>query len=161
MAITLVIFAAVQFADAKLRAPAPHPACAGTAPFNANAANEIMISSAGETAANNTMTVVGDFSQPGAWMLSNKPYYHPERRFQGRRWQHAPDNSTPTAVQQLAGQPPFAPGGELPTGEQVLAAPAHRDRNLSRHRRRTRLALRLAGPPSARMTSALAGRNSP
>ena len=71
MAITLVIFAAVQFLMPNFVRPHLIPPVQATAPFNANAANEIMISSApGNTSA--IMTVVGDFSQPGAWMLSNQ-----------------------------------------------------------------------------------------
>jgi ABC-type transport system involved in multi-copper enzyme maturation permease subunit len=67
MAVTLVIFGAVQVVMPVLIQPHLIPPVQLTAPFNANAANEIMISSPG-----NTMTVMGNYSRPGAWILSNK-----------------------------------------------------------------------------------------
>jgi hypothetical protein len=67
MAVTLVIFAAVQVVMPLLIQPHLISPARLTAPFNANTANEIMISSPG-----NTMTVVGNFSGPAAWVLSNQ-----------------------------------------------------------------------------------------
>ena len=67
MAVTLVIFAAVQVVMPLLIQPHLIPPVQLTAPFNANTANEILVSSPG-----NTMTVVGYYSRPGAWILSNQ-----------------------------------------------------------------------------------------
>jgi hypothetical protein len=78
MAITLVIFAAVQVVMPLLVQPHLIPPAQLTAPFNANTANEIMITSPG-----NTMTVVGNYSQPGAWILSNQTITPSGRVFTG------------------------------------------------------------------------------
>ena len=61
------IFAAVQFLMPNFVRPHLIPPVHVTAPFNANNNNEIMISSPG-----NKMTLVGNFSRPGAWVLSNE-----------------------------------------------------------------------------------------
>jgi ABC-type transport system involved in multi-copper enzyme maturation permease subunit len=78
MAVTLVIFAGVQVVMPLLIQPHLIPPLQLTAPFNANTANEIMISSPG-----NTMTVVGNFSRPGAWVLSNQTISPSGRVFTG------------------------------------------------------------------------------
>jgi len=78
MAVTLVIFAAVQILMPILIQPHLIPPVQATAPFNANQANEIMITSPG-----NTITVVGNYSHPGAWILSNKTITPSGRVFTG------------------------------------------------------------------------------
>jgi hypothetical protein len=78
MAVTLVIFAAVQVVMPLVIQPHLIPPAQLTAPFNANTANEMMISSPG-----NTMTVVGNFSRPGAWILSNQTITPSGRLFTG------------------------------------------------------------------------------
>jgi len=78
MAVTLVIFAAVQSLMTILIQPHLIPPLQATAPFNANQANEIMITSPG-----NTITVVGNYSHPGAWILSNKTIIPSGRVFTG------------------------------------------------------------------------------
>jgi ABC-type transport system involved in multi-copper enzyme maturation permease subunit len=67
MAVTLVIFAAVQVVMPLMIQPHLIPPAQLTAPFNANTANQIMIQSPG-----NTMTLQGSYSRPGAWILSNQ-----------------------------------------------------------------------------------------
>jgi len=67
MAITLAIFAAVAIMVPIFVRPHLLPPVQVTAPFNAYQNNGLMISSPG-----NQMTVVGDFSKPGAWVLSNE-----------------------------------------------------------------------------------------
>jgi hypothetical protein len=68
MAITLVIFAAVQVVMPLLVQPHLIPPRQVTAPFNANTANEMVISTPG-----NRMTLVGNYSgTDGAWLLSNQ-----------------------------------------------------------------------------------------
>jgi len=67
MAVTLVIFAAVQVVMPNFVRPNLIPPVQATAPFNAYENNEIMIGGPG-----GQMTVVGNFSRPGAWMLSNQ-----------------------------------------------------------------------------------------
>jgi hypothetical protein len=67
MAITLMIFAAVQVVMPMLVQPHLIPPVQATAPFNANDSNLMEISSPG-----NTMTVEGNLSRPGAWVLSNQ-----------------------------------------------------------------------------------------
>jgi ABC-type transport system involved in multi-copper enzyme maturation permease subunit len=78
MAVTLVIFAGVQVVMPLLIQPHLIPPAQLTVSFNANTANEIMISSPG-----NTMTVVGNFSRPGAWVLSNQTISPSGRVFTG------------------------------------------------------------------------------
>jgi ABC-2 family transporter protein len=96
MAITLVIFAAVQFVMPNFVRPHLITPVQVTAPFNANDANEIMISSAASNpnSANNTMTVVGNFSQPGAWMLSNTTITPAGNLFTGPATSACTGNST-------------------------------------------------------------------
>jgi len=80
MALTLVIFAAVQvLMPMTVRAHLIPPAQA-TAPFNANTANEIMMTQTGST---NTMTLEGNFSVAGAWILSNQTITPSGRLFTG------------------------------------------------------------------------------
>jgi ABC-type transport system involved in multi-copper enzyme maturation permease subunit len=68
MAVTLVIFAAVQILMPTLVRPHLIPPVTATAPLNLNdGVNELMVNSPG-----NRMTVVGTFSRPGAWILSNQ-----------------------------------------------------------------------------------------
>jgi hypothetical protein len=67
MAVTLAIFAAVAFVMPNFVRPHLIPPVQATVPFNAYENNEIMIGGPG-----NQMTVVGNFSRPGAWMLSNQ-----------------------------------------------------------------------------------------
>ena len=154
MAITLVIFAAIQLLMPNFVRPHLISPVQVTAPFNANKNNELMIS-----APSNQMTVVGGFNQPGAWILSNKHNHAIRPGLHGPGHSRVPKQLA-NRLRQLAEQPAPAAAGQLPAGQQVLAAPGHRDRDLPDPRRRARLALRLADPSQARMTSALAGRNS-
>jgi ABC-2 family transporter protein len=78
MAVTLVIFAGVQVVMPLVIQPHLIPPVQLTAPFNANTANEIMITSPG-----NTMTVVGNYAQPGAWVLSDQTITPSGRVFTG------------------------------------------------------------------------------
>ena len=71
MAITLVVFAAVQVLVPNFVRPNLISPVRVTAPFNASSANEIAITSA-QGSSNNAMTVLGSFSSPGAWILSNE-----------------------------------------------------------------------------------------
>jgi len=66
MAVTLAIFVAVQVLMPIYVRPHLMPPVQATAPFNAFENNELTISSPG-----NRMTLVGNFSRPGAWILSN------------------------------------------------------------------------------------------
>jgi hypothetical protein len=66
MAVTIVIFAVAQILMATQIRPNLIPPVQVTAPFNANTASEIML------AGDNKMTVQGNFSPVGAWVLSNK-----------------------------------------------------------------------------------------
>jgi hypothetical protein len=94
MAVTLVIFAAVQFLVPNFVRPHLIPPVQVMAPFNANTANEIMTSSA-QGSPVSTMTVVGDYSLPGAWMLSNKTVTPTGRVFTGPAATACTGNSTP------------------------------------------------------------------
>jgi hypothetical protein len=67
MAITLAIFIGVQVLMPTLVRPHLIPPVQATAAFNAYDNNEVMISAPG-----NRMTLVGSFSRPGAWLLSNR-----------------------------------------------------------------------------------------
>jgi hypothetical protein len=68
MAITLVVFAAVQVLMPTVVQPHLIPPAQVTAPFNANTANEMVISTPGYR-----MTLVGNYSgADGAWILSNQ-----------------------------------------------------------------------------------------
>jgi hypothetical protein len=92
MAITLVIFAVVQFVMPNYVRPHLIPPVHATAPMNAYDNNEIMISSPG-----NTMTLVGNFSKPGAWMLSNQTVTSSGQLFTGPAGAACLGNSTPNA----------------------------------------------------------------
>jgi len=78
MAVTLAVFVGVQILMPLAIQPHLIPPVHVTAPFNANQANEIMITSPG-----NTMTVVGNFSRPGAWILSDQSIRPSGRVFTG------------------------------------------------------------------------------
>ena len=67
MAITLVIFASVQVVMPQLVRPHLIPPVQATAPFNADTADDLVINTSGNGPA--TMTLVGNFSKPGAWIL--------------------------------------------------------------------------------------------
>jgi ABC-type transport system involved in multi-copper enzyme maturation permease subunit len=94
MAVTLVVFAAVQFLVPNFVRPDLIPPVQMTAPFNANTANEIMTSST-QGGSSNTMTVVGDYSRAGAWMLSNKTITPAGKVFTGPAAAACTGNSTP------------------------------------------------------------------
>ena len=68
MAVTLVIFVAVQVLMPTLVRPHLISPVRVTAPFNANANNGLMLSASGDQ-----MTLVGNFNRPGAWVLSGSP----------------------------------------------------------------------------------------
>jgi hypothetical protein len=78
MAVTLAVFAAVQFLMPTLVRPHLIPPVQVTAPFNANNNNELMIGGPG-----GAMTVVGNFSRPGAWILSNNTITRSGKVFTG------------------------------------------------------------------------------
>jgi ABC-type transport system involved in multi-copper enzyme maturation permease subunit len=67
MAVTLAVFAAVQFLVPNFVRPHLIPPVHVTAPLNANDNNELMISAPG-----NKMVIVGNFNRAGAWILSNQ-----------------------------------------------------------------------------------------
>jgi ABC-type transport system involved in multi-copper enzyme maturation permease subunit len=90
MAITLAIFAAAQFVMPTIIQPHLIPPAQLTAPFNATAVNELMISSPG-----NTMTVVGNYSRPGAWILSNQTITESGHPFTGPATSACLSNSAP------------------------------------------------------------------
>jgi hypothetical protein len=92
MAITLAIFAAVQILMPTLVRPHLIPPVRVTAPFNAYDNNELMIRSPG-----NAMTVVGNFSRPGAWILSNNTITPSGQVFTGPAGTACTGNSTPNA----------------------------------------------------------------
>ncbi len=70
MAVTLAIFAAAQVLVPNFVRPNLISPVHVTVPFNANAANEVSVSVGGSN--NNTMHLLGSFSPPGAWILSNQ-----------------------------------------------------------------------------------------
>ena len=151
MAITLVIFAAVQFLMPNFVRPHLIPPVQATAPFNANAANEIMISSAPGNSPAPSTDRRGRL-QPARCLDAVEQDRHSGRKglhWAGGHGMHRKLHSG--AVRQLAGQPALAPADHLPASKQVLAAPAHRDRDLPGHRGRAWVALRLAGASSARL----------
>jgi hypothetical protein len=78
MAVTLAVFAAVQFLMPTLVRPHLIPPVQVTAPFNANDNNELMIGGPGSP-----ITVVGNFSRPGAWILSNNTITRSGKVFNG------------------------------------------------------------------------------
>jgi hypothetical protein len=81
MAVTLVVFAAVQILMATLVQPHLIPPVHATAPFNANTANEVVMTSSGNGPI--TMILKGNFSRPGAWILSNQTITPSGRVFDG------------------------------------------------------------------------------
>jgi len=81
MAVTLVVFAAVQILMATLVQPHLIPPVQTTAPFNASTANEVVITSSGSGPL--TMILKGNFSMPGAWILSNQTIAPSGRVFDG------------------------------------------------------------------------------
>jgi hypothetical protein len=92
MAITLAIFVGVQVLMPTFVRPHLIPPVETTAPFNAYNNNEIMIGGPG-----NQMTVVGNFSRPGAWMLSNNTIRQSGQLFTGPASRACTGNSTPNA----------------------------------------------------------------
>jgi len=81
MAVTLAIFAGFQILMPTLVRPHLIPPAQATAPFNVNTANEFMINSNGNGPA--TMTLVGNYSVPGAWIVSNQTITPSGRVFDG------------------------------------------------------------------------------
>jgi len=77
MAVTLAIFAGVQILMPTLVRPHLIPPAHATAPFNANTADDFEISNGV------TMTLVGNYSVPGAWILSNQTITRSGRVFDG------------------------------------------------------------------------------
>jgi ABC-type transport system involved in multi-copper enzyme maturation permease subunit len=93
MAVTLVIFAGVQVLMPTLVRPHLIPPLQATAPFNVNTANELMINSQSHGPA--TMTLVGNYSVPGAWILSNQTITRSGRVFDGPPAPVCVSNSAP------------------------------------------------------------------
>lgn len=93
MAATLVIFAGLQIAIPVLVQPHLLPPVRATASFSASTASEISVSTRGNVT---TVTVVGGFSRPGAWMLSNTTITPSGRVFTGPA---GPACSGPSATQ--------------------------------------------------------------
>ncbi len=89
MAVTLVIFVAVQILMPTLIQPHLIPPVQVTAPFNANANNQMMMTSSG------SMTLQGNFSLPGAWVLSNKTISPSGHVFTGPATSACLSNSAP------------------------------------------------------------------
>jgi ABC-type transport system involved in multi-copper enzyme maturation permease subunit len=81
MAVTLVIFAGVQILMPTLVRPHLIAPLQATAPFNANTANDLMITSNANGPA--TMFVQGNLSRPDAWILSNQTITPSGRVFDG------------------------------------------------------------------------------
>ena len=81
MAVTLVIFAGIQVLMPTVVRPHLIPPVQATAPFNANTANEIVMTSSGNGPA--TMIVKGNLSPPGGWILSNQTITPSGRPFDG------------------------------------------------------------------------------
>ena len=92
MAITIALFAAVQFVVPNFVRPHLIPPVQATAPLNAYHANELMISMPG-----NQMTVVGNFNQPGVWLLSNETITPTGQLFTGPAGPACQGNSSPNA----------------------------------------------------------------
>jgi len=92
MAVTLAIFAAVQFLVPNFVRPHLIPPVQVTAPLNAYDASELMIGVPG-----NHMTVVGNFSQPGVWLLSNQTITPTGQPFTGPAGPACQGNSSPNA----------------------------------------------------------------
>jgi hypothetical protein len=91
MAITLAIFIGVQVMMPTLVRPHLIPPVQATAPFNAYQNNELTINQSGP------MTVVGSFSRPGAWILSNRTITPSGQLFVGPASAACTGNSTPNA----------------------------------------------------------------
>jgi ABC-2 family transporter protein len=91
MAVTLAIFAAVQVLMPIYVRPYLIPPVQATAPFNAFENNEMTLTS------NNRMTLVGNFSRPGAWILSNKTVTQSGDVFTGPAGPACLGNSPPNA----------------------------------------------------------------
>jgi hypothetical protein len=92
MAVTLVVFAVVAFVMPNFIRPHLIPPVHVTAPLNPYQNNELMISSPG-----NQMTVVGNFSRPGAWILSNHSITPSGHLFTGPAGPACMGNGTPNA----------------------------------------------------------------
>ena len=92
MAVTLAIFAAVQFLVPNFVRPHLIPPVQATAPLNAYNVNELMIGVPG-----NRMTIVGSFSQPGVWLLSNETITPTGQLFTGPAGPACQGNSSPNA----------------------------------------------------------------
>jgi hypothetical protein len=90
MAVTLAVFAAVQFLMPTVVRPHLIPPVQVTAPFNANDNNELMIGGPG-----GAMTVVGNFSRPGAWILSNNTITRSGKVFTGPATAACTGNGSP------------------------------------------------------------------
>jgi ABC-type transport system involved in multi-copper enzyme maturation permease subunit len=90
MAITLAIFAAVQFLMPTVVRPHLIAPVQVTSPFNANDNNELMIGGPG-----GAMTVVGNFSRPGAWILSNNTITRSGKVFAGPATAACTGNNSP------------------------------------------------------------------
>jgi hypothetical protein len=81
MAVTLVIFAGLQILMPTVVRPHLIPPVQATAPFNANSVLEFGIN--GQPNGPATMTLVGNYSVPGAWILSNQTITRSGRVFDG------------------------------------------------------------------------------
>ena len=90
MAITLAVFAAVQFLVPNFVRPHLIPPVHVTAPFNANNNNQMMIGGPGSS-----MTVVGSFIRPGAWILSNNTITRSGKVFNGPATAACTGNGSP------------------------------------------------------------------
>jgi hypothetical protein len=90
MAITLAVFAAVAIMVPIFVRPHLISPVHVTAPFNAYRNNELSISSPG-----NQMTLVGGFSEPSAWVLSNQTITPSGKVFRGPAGPACLGNSTP------------------------------------------------------------------
>ena len=142
MAVTLAVFAAVQFLMPTFVRPHLIPPVQATAPFNANDNNELMIGGLGST-----ITVVGNFSRPGAWILSNNTITRSGKVFTGPATAACTGQRLAQGLHQLVEQPPPATAGQLPAREPLLAAAGDRNRHLPGPRGGTLRAERLAHPP--------------
>jgi ABC-type transport system involved in multi-copper enzyme maturation permease subunit len=90
MAVTLAVFAAVQFLMPTFVRPHLITPVQVTAPFNANNNNQLMIGGPG-----GSMTVVGNFSRPGAWILSNNTITRSGKVFTGPATAACTGNGSP------------------------------------------------------------------
>jgi len=93
MAVTLVIFAGLQILMPVVVRPHLIPPVHATAPFNANTADDFVINSPQNGPA--TMTLVGNYSVPGAWVLSNQTITPSGRVFHGPPARVCMSNSAP------------------------------------------------------------------